>query len=79
MFGRRKDDEDPFSALKDGATYHSTRGAMRSRFRISAARINYMVAFWFPDLSPEWEVFEKDAANTAFSATLSGAQLRRSG
>ena len=23
MFGRRKDDEDPFAALKDGGTYHS--------------------------------------------------------
>ena len=24
MFGRRKSDEDPFAALKDGATYQST-------------------------------------------------------
>jgi hypothetical protein len=50
---------------------------MHHHFGVPPSRIDYMVAFWFPQAIAEWEVFVKGDSMHPYLATLAGAQLHQ--
>jgi hypothetical protein len=43
---------------------------LQRQFNVPPRRIDYIVAFWFPGLMPEWELFLTGPAHPAYQATL---------
>jgi hypothetical protein len=66
----------PYSAINP-AVPGKLVSELEHRFHVPLSRVNYVVAFWFPNFKAEWQVFLK-GTHTAYLATLAGAQLHRS-